>query len=85
MHVNGIMILVGISKHIGLIQCVCIRKTNCKKLLEAILVMIRKYRAKGVFDVISIGADKAFYPVKSELEDKPYTVTQTTCDTNRHV
>ena len=28
MHVNGIMFLVGMSKHIGLIQCVCIRKKN---------------------------------------------------------
>ena len=26
MHVNGIMFLVGVSKHNGLIQCVCIRK-----------------------------------------------------------
>ena len=25
MHVNGIMLLVGVSRHIGLIQCVCIR------------------------------------------------------------
>ena len=28
MHVNGIIFLPGISKHIGLIQCVCIRKKN---------------------------------------------------------
>ena len=28
MHVNGIMFLLGISMHIGLIQCVCIRKKN---------------------------------------------------------
>ena len=27
--------------------------------------MIRKYRVQGVFDVVSIGADKAFDPINS--------------------
>ena len=85
MHVNGIMYLVGVSKHIGLVQCVCIRKKNCEKFLHAILLMIRKYRARGVFDVVSIGADKALDTVESEIKDKPYNVTLTTCDADRHV
>ena len=28
MHVNGIMFSVGVSRHIGFVQCVCIRKKN---------------------------------------------------------
>ena len=72
MHVNGIIFLVGASRHIGLIQCVCIRKEHCDKFLEAILLMIREYRARGVFDVISIGATKVFDSIKSILKDKPY-------------
>ena len=85
MHVNGIIFLLGISKHIGLIQCVCIRKKNQEKFLAAILTMIREYRSRGVFEVITIGGDNAFEPIKSELEDEPYNVTLDTCDANRHV
>ena len=43
MHVNGIMFLVGVSRHISLVQCVCIRKKNREKFLHAILLMIREY------------------------------------------
>ena len=60
MHVNGIMFLVGVSKHIGLIQCVCIWKKNREKFFEAILAMIREYRSRSVFNVVTVGADKAF-------------------------
>ena len=31
MHVNGIMFLVGVSKHIGLIQCVCVSERRTVK------------------------------------------------------
>ena len=85
MHVNGIMFLVSVSKHIGLVQCICIRKKNREKFLHAMLLMIRVYRARGVFEVISIGADKAFDAVESEIKDEPYNVTLTTCDADRHV
>lgn len=40
MHISGIMFLVGASKHIDLIQCICIRKKNREEFLEAILIMI---------------------------------------------
>ena len=33
----------------------------------------------------TIGADKAFYCIKSELQDVPYQVELTTCDADRHV
>ena len=33
MYVNGIMFLVSVSKHIGLVQCICIRHKNCEKFL----------------------------------------------------
>ena len=82
MHVNGIIFLVGASKHIGLIQCVYIRKKHCEKFLEEILLMISEYRARGVFDIISIGANKAFNSIKSILEDKPYQIALTTCNVN---
>ena len=79
MHVNGIMFLMGLLKHIGLIHCVWIRKKYRDKILEAILIMIHGYRSQGFFNVISIGADKASKLIKSELEDKPYQVVLTTC------
>ena len=85
MHVNGIMSLIDALEHNGLIQCVCIRKKHRDKFLEAILVMICEYRARRVFNVTSIGTDKAFNSIKSELKDKPNQVTLTTYDANRHV
>ena len=85
MHVNGLMFLMSVSKHIGLVQCICIRKKNCEKFLEAILVMFRVYRARVVFEVVSIGADKAFDAVESKIKDKPHNVSLTTCDADRHV
>ena len=85
MHVNGIIFLVGASRHIGLIQCVCIRKKHREKFMEAILLVIREYQSQGIFDVISIGADKAFDSIKSILEDKLYQVALTTCDDNQYV
>ena len=63
----------------------CIRKKNQEKFLEAILVVIREYRSRSVFNVVTIGANKAFNAVKSELEVAPYNVSLTTCDADRHV
>ena len=60
-------------------------KKNREKFLEAILIMLREYRARGVFEVISIGGDNAFDAIKSELKNEPYNVTLDTCDANRHV
>ena len=79
------MFLVGVSRHIGLVQCVCIRKKNREKFLHAILLMIREYCFRGIFDVVSISADKAFDAIESEIKDAPYNVTLTTCDANCHV
>ena len=84
MHVNDIMFLVSVSKHIGLVQCICIRKKDREKFLHAILLMICVYCARGIFEVVSIGTDKAFDAVESEIKDKPYNVTLTTCDADRH-
>ena len=86
MHVNGIMFLVGVSRHIGLVvQCVCIRKKNREKFLHAIFLMIHKYCSQGIFDVVSIGTDKAFDTIESEIKDEPYNVTLTTCDADHQV
>lgn len=85
MHVDRITFLIGTSKHIGLIQCVYIRCKNREKFLAAILSMIREYRARGMFEVVTIGAIKAFYCIKSELQDVPHQVALTTCDADRHV
>ena len=84
-YVNGIMFRVGASKHIDLIQCVCIRKKHCANFLKAILLMIREYRAKRVFNVISINADKAIDLIKSKLEDKLCRIALTTCDANQQL
>ena len=85
MHVNGMMFLVSVSKHIGLVQCICIRQKNCEKFLHALLLMLQVYRARGAFEVVSIGADKEFDVVESKIKDEPYNVTLTICDADRHV
>ena len=84
-HINSIMFLVGVSIHIGLVQCLCIRKKNPEKFFHAILLMIRDYRSRGISDVVSIGPDKAFDAIESEIKNEPYDVTLTTCDADRHV
>ena len=47
--------------------------------------MIREYCSRGIFDIVSIGTDKAFDAVESEIKYEPYNITLTTCDANRHV
>ena len=49
------------------------------------LLIIREYRSRGIYDVISIGADRAFDAVEFGIKDEPYNVTLTTCDVDRHV
>ena len=68
-----------------MIQCVCIRKKNREKFLHVILLMLREYQAHGIFNVVRIGADKAFDAIESKLKDEPYNVTLTTCDANQNV
>ena len=85
MHVSVIIFLVGVSKHIGFVQCVCIRKKNREKIIHAILLMIRESHSRGIFDVVSIGADKAYNAIESMIKDESYNVTLTTCDADRHV
>ena len=48
-------------------------------------MMIPEYRAQDIFNAISIGVDKTFDSIKSKLEDEPYEVTLTACDTNCHI
>ena len=47
--------------------------------------MILEYRVRCMFKVINISADKVFESIRSELEDKPYQVILTTCDTKNHI
>ena len=61
------------------------KKNKLEKFLGAILMMIHKYRAQGVFNIVSIRADKVFDSIKSKHKDELYNVTLTTCDTNHHV
>lgn len=75
----------GASKLISLVQYVCIRKKCWEKFLAALLIMIREYRTREVFNAINIGTEKAFESIKSRVKDKPHQVTLTTRDTDRHV
>ena len=60
-HINGIMFMVNASKYIGLIQCVCICNKHRNNFFEAILSMLQHtHRARRIFTVTTIGADKAF-------------------------
>jgi hypothetical protein len=47
--------------------------------------MVQTYRSRSVFNVVTIEADGAFESIKHELQSKPYNITLTRCDTNRHV
>jgi hypothetical protein len=85
MHVNGIRFLISHSKHIGLLQTYCVRKSNREAILDSILKMIQAYRSRGVFTVVTIEADGAFNCIKHDLQDKPYQIALTTCDADRHV
>jgi hypothetical protein len=85
MHVNGIRFLISHSKHIGLLQTYCVRKNNRETILNCILKMIQAYRCKGIFSVVTMEADGAFDCVKHDLQDKPYQISLTTCDADRHV
>jgi hypothetical protein len=85
MHVNGIKFLISYSNHIGLLQTYCVRKNNRTTILECILKMIQTYKCRSVFNVASIEADGAFESIKHELQAKPYNITLTTCDADRHV
>jgi hypothetical protein len=85
MHVNGSKFLISCSKHIGLLQTYCVRKNNREAILDCILKMVQTYRSRSVFNVITIEADGAFKSIKHELQSKPYSITLTTCDADRHV
>lgn len=56
-----------------------------EEFFESILIMICEYRGRSVFNVITIGVDKTFESIKSELENKPYQVSLTTYNANRYV
>jgi hypothetical protein len=85
MHVNGIKFLISCSKHIGLLQTYCVRKNNQEAILDCILRMVQTYRSRSVFNVVTIEADGAFESNKHELQSKPYNITLTTYDADRHV
>jgi hypothetical protein len=85
MHVNGIKFLISFSKHIGLLQTYCVRHNNQQTILDCILKIVQTYRSRSVFNVASIEADGAFQSIKHELQAKPYNITLTTCDADRHV
>ena len=73
MHGNTIMFLVRASKHIGLIQYVCIYKKNREKFLETILLMLHTYRVRNLFTVTNIGTDKVliqFSPSYNRIHTK---------------
>ena len=67
-HVNSIMFLAGASNthwsHTMFLQ----KNKVSKKFLEAILIIIREYRAQRVFNVISIGANKVFKSINLNLK-----------------
>jgi hypothetical protein len=85
MHVNGIKFLISFSKHIGLLQTYCVRHNNRQTILDCILKMVQTYKSRSVFNVASIEADGAFQSIKHELQAKPFNITLTTCDADRHV
>jgi hypothetical protein len=85
MHVNGIRFLISYSKHIGLLQTYCVRKNNRETILDCISMMMKTYRSRNIFRVVTIEADGAFDSIRHELQDEPYQVALSICDADRHV
>jgi hypothetical protein len=85
MHVNGIKFLISYSKHIGLLQTYCVRKNNRYAILNCILKMMKTYRGRNVFKVVTIEADGSFESIRHELQSEPYQVALSICDADRHV
>jgi hypothetical protein len=85
MHVNGIKFLISCSKHIGLLQTYCVRKSNREAILNCILKMMQTYESRSAFKDFIIEVDGAFECIKHELQAKPYNIILSTCDADRHV
>jgi hypothetical protein len=85
MHVNEIRFLISYSKHIGLLQTYCVCHSNQETILDCISKMMKKYRSRNVFKVITIEADGAFDSIRHELQAEPYHVALSICDADRHV
>jgi hypothetical protein len=85
MHVNGIKFLISYSKHIGLLQTYCVRKNNRDAILSCILKMMKTYRGRNVFKVVTIEAVGAFESIRHELQSEPYQIALSICDADRHV
>jgi hypothetical protein len=47
--------------------------------------MMKEYRSRNIFKVITIEADGAFDSIRHELQDEPYQVALSICDADRHV
>jgi hypothetical protein len=84
MHVNGIKFLISYSKHIGMLQTYCVRKNNRDTILDCKSKMMKTYRCRNIFKVVSIEADRAFESIRHVLQDEPYQIASTICDADRH-
>ena len=60
-------------------------KKHRDKFLEAILIRLCTYRARGIFAVTTIGANKVFGSIRSKLQDNLYQITLITYNLDRHV
>jgi hypothetical protein len=47
--------------------------------------MVQTYESRSVFNVVTIEANGAFECIKHELQAKPYNITLSKCDADRHV
>jgi hypothetical protein len=46
--------------------------------------MMKTYRCRNIFKVVSIEADRAFESIRHVLQDEPYQIALTICDADRH-
>ena len=53
------------------------KKKNREKDLHAIFLMICEYYPRGIFDIVTIDADKSFNVVKNEIKNERYNITLT--------
>ena len=84
MHVNGLAFLVSTAKHLGFIQCICIRTAHEERIINTIKNFANVYQLKG-FKVTTVHGDGQFRCCKEELIKEPYSINVIICAKDAHV
>ena len=82
--VNGLPFLGAISHHLGLIQCICLRRETDERLVENLQKFDDFYQARDM-KVTHIHADGQFKTIKTTMAKSPHKITMEIVARNIHV